>query len=371
MASVASSSSRFSNLLPAEQTLDDVLLLKTELYLSQDQHSEAELAAIEALFVDLIPRVSSQVAIVVAERLARRFDCPQTVVETFIHRKDRSSEVALRLSLRLSDAIFTSVLETGGPLRESLARRIDLTREGVLSLLETQEPAVLEALALNHAISFDHEAMERLMIVAQADFGLARLMLARPAMPASDQASLFLHATPVERRKIVQLLEPLAKLDPVLPGLRLKADFADTLERAALSRQGEAFATLLAEASALPKARVMAFAADATGEPIATLLRFLDVEEVRMIRIFLFLDPRIGHSYQAMLSLIGYFQALSRPVAARLVALMGGQGLAPIAGQEPRADASTLWPRKVMTESRKAQRPSFSSVLRRQTGGNP
>jgi hypothetical protein len=144
-----------------------------------------------------------------------------------------------------------------------------------------------------------------------------------PEPARNDLAELFLSSTPEERRLILANLDvgstpspaPVAAADAVIVAL----------ERAALQRNTDEFARILAGALGIAPALAKRITRDASGEPLVVAARALGMRAAILQRILLFLDPTIGQSVARVFDLAKLFDETTPQTARAMAEIWQGQ----------------------------------------------
>jgi uncharacterized protein (DUF2336 family) len=119
-----------------------------------------------------------------------------------------------------------------------------------------------------------------------------------PLQPA-DPAGLFFTADSETRRAMMLNAPPAPPQRPVA----VDDTVARELEAAALARNPDLFAAILADALQIGAATAQRIARDASGEAILIAARSLRIEPAVLHRILLFINPAIGHSVERVYEL--------------------------------------------------------------------
>jgi hypothetical protein len=138
---------------------------------------------------------------------------------------------------------------------------------------------------------------------------------------AIELNELFFTANAHERKLILLNLEIIAPLPTGSVNLSRDAAISERLEAAALSRNREAFAQLLAQALQISRAQAHRLADDELGEPIITAAKALNIRREVVYRILLFVNVAIGHSVERVHALALLFDELTVQAAEHMVAI--------------------------------------------------
>jgi hypothetical protein len=146
---------------------------------------------------------------------------------------------------------------------------------------------------------------------------------APPAAREGEAVNLgerFLTAGSPERRLLLERLEDetLPPREAALPAQR--QDLIRELEHAAMQRRPDDFARGLERALRIPGPRARQIVYDGAGEPVAIVAKALGAATDSLVRILLFLNPRIGQSVERVFSLVDLYEQLSSQAAHHIVA---------------------------------------------------
>jgi hypothetical protein len=164
---------------------------------------------------------------------------------------------------------------------------------------------------------------------------------APPAAREGEAVNLgerFLSAGPAERRLLLERLddETLPPHQPALPARR--EDLIRDLEGAAMQRRPDDFAHSLEAALGISSSRARQIVYDETGEPVVIVAKALAVASDCLVRILLFLNPRVGQSVERVFSLVDLYEQLTVPAAHHIVASWQNVN----AHEKPKADYRPL-----------------------------
>ncbi|HEX4409797.1 MAG TPA: hypothetical protein VH206_13575 [Xanthobacteraceae bacterium] len=138
---------------------------------------------------------------------------------------------------------------------------------------------------------------------------------------ANELNELFFAANAEERRLILLNLEVATPLPAGRISLQHDSMISQRLERAALGRNREEFATELAEALQIPKVQAMRIADDKLGEPILTVAKALRMPRDLVYRMLLFVNTAVGHSVERVHALANLYDDMTVQTADHMVAI--------------------------------------------------
>jgi len=138
---------------------------------------------------------------------------------------------------------------------------------------------------------------------------------------ANDLVELFFGADAGERRLIVANLDVVAD-----PTRRVPTDHATSMlvEAAILGRDHAKLARILERALAISPALAQRIIADASGEPILVVAKYLGMPLAALQRVLLLLNPAVGQSVQRVYELAELYQDISVHAAVTLVDMWRG-----------------------------------------------
>ena len=149
-------------------------------------------------------------------------------------------------------------------------------------------------------------------------------------------ADLFFAAAPEERRLILTNLDVVA---PQMRALPFAAEAARRLETAALERNPQEVARVLARALDISPQFAERVARDRSGEPIVVAAKALGMQAPVLQRILLFLDPAVGQSVARVHDLARLFDEITPGAAMRMLAIWRRAGAA--AAAQPALEPAT------------------------------
>lgn len=278
----------------------------------------------EQLALGLIDIVDAGSVASVARPLCFHGETPRSIFARLLEKGGACAELALEFSPELPRGDLLATAQQGeAALARALARRKDLDREVVDALAQRGEPDVLRALAANWSAHLDAAARRALTQAARDDMTLARILLDRDDR-AIDPEALFLAATRLERTGIILNACRRALSGGHAELHRAETVFTRRLEGAAVRRDRDAMAALLADALECRKERARAIISDSQGEALALALAALGVDPDAATRIFLCADPSISHDTDRVRSLVALVRSTPQRAAMQIVASIAG-----------------------------------------------
>lgn len=178
-----------------------LLRVNAEMFASAAVHDRESIETFEALVLGFLPRVGRATVRDIARILAPCADTPVSILDALSRRSPEARDIVLRHALHLPYPLNKRLLATSDG-RLQLAARSTLDDATIERLLVLGEEAVEDALASNLSFASTHAAFARLVRRAQSRRNLARILLARADMTATDEAALYLAADDERRRSI-------------------------------------------------------------------------------------------------------------------------------------------------------------------------
>jgi hypothetical protein len=342
-----------------------LLRMHAELFVTAPARDREAVASFEAIALGFVPLVNQEILADIARLVAPCRDTPPAVLDALAQRFPETREIVLALAPRLPPSVVDLLL--GSPRdRTALAARHDIDEPTLERLLVLHDDAVDAALAANLAILPGDQAFTQLVERARHRTCLARVLLSRGDLPASDQAALYLAADEAGRERIRSGVAASALFQrPHLP-FRIDAARVDAL--LAASRRGDvsAFESCLRESFGLPSDTEWRLLQAGRHELLALALRALGVEEDEAIRVFLTLHPAVSHSASTVFRLVRVIRTVARPTALALVeAILGARtSLAAEARHQPAMDPTGTRSQASASSAERAPRED----LRKRTG---
>jgi uncharacterized protein (DUF2336 family) len=297
------------------QQMRDSALLRatTELFVQELVHDRDEIRRFDELVTHLLPKVPESERAYVAERLAVRLDAPVGVVRLLARDAIAIARPVLRYSPVLGSLDLLAVIAATGPDHHALiAERPGLGGEvrRALSISAGAVPAA-EPEAGDGALpdAPDRAATDR----------------APPGRGAGEGGRLdpwrFLA---MERPQRLRLMAELATRPPLRhysgPAGRLDRAFRAILGAAqivtlARNNQRAELITTIADALSVEPRLVVACLDDATGEPLAILLKTLGLDSIQAQQIFLLATTAIGKDVTGFFKLCDLYAAMDASTA--------------------------------------------------------
>lgn len=333
-------SGALSGFLPSAQQGRDAALLRatTELFTQDLSHDRDEIRRYEELATHFLPRVSPEDRAFVAERLAVRIDAPQSVVRMLAKDRPDIARRVIPCSPVLGALDLLTIIAATGPEHYRLvAERPNLPPEVEHALRLVADQPTLDRLngeaAARHALaSLDDLDAEPGDIAAEAEAdGNAgaddRLDRSNRPRARTDRLDVwqFLGLDPAAR---LRLMAGLATRPPMRnysgSGKRLDRAFRSILSAAQVvgfARKGERqpLVDSIADGLGIDKDVVSACLDDASGEPVAVLLKGLGLDNIQAQQVFLLGTPEIGRDVTTFFRLTDIYAGMENWVAEILI----------------------------------------------------
>lgn len=324
-----------------------LLRVATDLFVNDPAPSREAIAEFEKVALELLSDRDPTTRLVVARKVAPRFDTPPSVLTALVERGHEAGLLVLERAVAAPRALLHAAADGEIHAACAVARRRDLDDEIVGVLARRPIPQIALALANNATAPIGPEGFGLLAHRARGDKALAEALLARPSAPL-DQAPLFMFAS-LEQRKAILVAAQRAELGrpPGQAIWRAPDDAVRRLESYALARQPDLLIEALAEALDCEAELARRIVDEPSGEPLAVALAALAASQEASMRILL-----LGHSPLNLdTNRLGALTRLKdglRPAAARRVvsAMIGAPPRRPVNGLDaaaaaPRGSTST------------------------------
>jgi hypothetical protein len=328
----------FGSFASSTQLMRDSALLRatTELYLQEEAHGPDEVRRYEELIAHLLPKVADADRAFLSERMASRADAPQAVVRMLAKDKIAIARPVLRASPVLAALDLLSIIAaTGAEHHRVIAERPALPPEAREALRISADRALASVLDEIEAANVNPGAIapaETPYTPVKESEDAEPILQAFPERPKTREpipmrgpARLdpwqFIE---LERRARLALMAELATRPPTRrhgePASRIDRAFRAILGAAqivGLARRGEQQALIQAIASGLDLDRdfIKACLDDATGEPLAVVLKALGLDNVQAQQVFLLAAPRVGRDTQGFFRLCDVYAGMEPTLA--------------------------------------------------------
>ena len=345
----------FGSFASSTQLMRDSALMRatTELFLEEEGHSPDEVRRYEEMVAHLLPKVTDADRVFLAERLASRADAPQAVVRMLAKDKIAIAAPVLRASPVLAALDLLSIIAATGPDHHRIiGERRGLPPEVRQALRISSDRALATVLDDIEAANVTPSPAPK-PAAAKPTIATAGAPLAIETTPATTDGTDDAELPPATSPPSPATRDPIgvrapARLDPwsfieLEPTARLKlmgelanrpppdrrhGGTSGRIDRAfrvilgaaqivGLARRGEHHALVQALASSLELDRdfVKACLDDATGEPLAILLKALGLDNVQSQQVFLLATPRVGRETQSFFRLSDIYAGMEPSLA--------------------------------------------------------
>lgn len=298
----------------------------TDLYVQKPAHTPAEEHRYTELALWLLSGVDVATRAAVARKLAAYPYAPRLVMRRLARDVFEVAEPALRHASCLTSEDLLGVIKDFGPRHASAIG------------MRTGSPAP----AANDPGPSSDDGPSPPATSAEGSATTGETALEEPAEPAQSPPSLdvdpptascaagaagiatlgeqFLKAGSSDRRLLLASLE-----DENLAPARLafpvcSEDAARQLEGAALQRRPDEFARAIEHMLKISAATARQIVDDELGEPVAVIAKALAIPADILVRILLFLNPRVGRSVERVFGLVDLHEQMSLEAAFHLVA---------------------------------------------------
>jgi hypothetical protein len=137
---------------------------------------------------------------------------------------------------------------------------------------------------------------------------------------AEELVDLFFSAEPEVRCLILINLDIVAESHPRLPAM-VSPDAIQRLESAALRRNPEEFTRILAPALGIDRNLAARIVHDNSGEPIVVAAKAMAMPAAELLRILLFINPKIGQSVTRVFDLTRLYDEITLAAAEQMLAI--------------------------------------------------
>ena len=240
--------------------------------------------AADSFFVDdilrLLPRASERVACLCAEKLLRGSLMTPRLAEIFLRRRDRASLMVLSEGDGISPFILNHLAKSGTPDEaRAIAAGYTLSDEVLSRLIERNDPIIHRSIAECSGEPLPDAILQTLIQRALADARLARIMLSRKDLTATQRTSLFVHASPRERMAILTFANTQAAAKPH----SVQQERLNALCAVIGSGDASGLTLILADAIGIPFPTLYPLLGESSGSLLALALKGMDVPD-RVIR---------------------------------------------------------------------------------------
>jgi hypothetical protein len=308
----------FGAFTPSTQQMRDSALLRatTELFVQEFVHDRDEIRRFDELATHLLPKVSDGDRAYVAERLAVRLDAPVTVVRLLARDRIEVAEPLLRRSPVLGPLDLLAVIAATGPAHHALIAERPGIGEEVRQALRISAGGEPVAAATEDAPPIQPEPEPEPAFAAEPP----------PSARSAGEGSRFdpWRFLAMERPQRLRLMAELATRPPIRrysgPAGRLDRAFRAILGAAqivglARGNQRAQLISAIAEALAVEPRLVIACLDDATGEPLAVLLKALGLDSIQAQQVFLLSTTTVGKDVAVFFKLCDLYAGMDPSVA--------------------------------------------------------
>ena len=304
-----------------------LLKVNAEMFVAAPARDRESIETLEALMLGSLPRADTATLLALARILAPCADAPASVLDYLVQHSPEARAIVLQHATHLPATVNRRQLATAsGRLR--LAARPALDPATAHRLLLLGEEAVAQALAANPAIAPDTASFKLLVQRARCRPALARTLLERDDLPASDEAPLYLAADGGRRAAIRQHVAAMLSRRRITVSCALCEE--DVAELLAVSRRGdvERLEVLLSTLLGFPLSTEWRVLELGRHRLLALALTALGMDWRNATGIFLSLHPALSYPLSTIRELVREVRDVPGPVALALVeAILGVKAL--------------------------------------------
>ncbi len=323
-----------------EQARDAALLrATTELFIQEATHDRDEVRRYEELAAHFLPRVALEDRIFVAERLASRRDAPVAIVRMLAKDKlEVARPVLARSSVLGSLDLLTVIAATEAEHHKLIARRPALAPEVERALRIGDNVEVIALLEASSPAGKEETAGETAGPVSGGPAGERDWLQQRQAIAFKSSRLDPWHFLGMQRAARLRLMADLAVRPPVRrhgvsapPADRAFRVILGAAQVVGLARSGQRSALIssISEGLDIEIDLVTACLDDATGEPLAVLLKAMRLDNVQAQQVFLLASPTVGRDVTAFFRLTDLYAGMESVVAETLVEAWQGAAVEP------------------------------------------
>jgi uncharacterized protein (DUF2336 family) len=319
----------------------------TDLYVQKRTHTADEEHRYSELALWLLAGVDVDTRAAVAKKLATYPHAPRLVVRRLARDVIEVADPILASSLSLTSDDLLAIIRDFGPRHAAAIGARHSSAAPASGAAKDAPVTVSSPIASKDAAAGDGpraaESSERQAAPAarseapvQNHSPIAGVSPAAREGEAVNLGERFLSAGSAERRLLLERLDD-ESLPPRMPTLPARCeDVLRELEGAAMQRRPDDFARGLERALGISTARARQIVYDETGEPVVIVAKALAAPTDGLVRILLFLNPRVGHSVERVFSLVDLYEQLTTQAAHHVVASWQN------AHEKPKADYRPL-----------------------------
>ncbi|PLX39047.1 MAG: hypothetical protein C0606_00430 [Hyphomicrobiales bacterium] len=295
-----------------------------ELYASEDKHTERERRLFQSIVYDLFGTCGSDGKRVLADLVAAHPETPKPVLRLLYREPiDIARQVILR-SPQLDELEMLRIANLGGAHLQTLAERPDLPLLALQAIVMADDLGAIGALIGNRSVSLEPVPFEKLLQAVTRNHRLGDQLALRPDIAGERLVEIFLDLGRAGRERVVaavehKLLGASVGRKPIPVTTKVSGNGHYPLYKAIYSRDRELLLSLLAQEFDLRRTLVERILDDATGEPIAVLLKASGIPTDRAIAAFSDIIPTLAQSSDKVRSLTRFFDRLSVKAALYLI----------------------------------------------------
>ncbi|MEZ0171757.1 hypothetical protein [Microvirga sp. TS319] len=304
-----------------------LLKVNAEMFAAAPARDRESIETFEALALGFLPKADHATLLEIAQILARCQDTPPSVLDYLRRHLPESRETvplqgASSPACRLDRRLFATAAG-----RAQLASRDRLDEADIERLLVLREESCEDTLAANPAFPPSMPTFHELVRRAVERPALARILLRRGDLSATQESCLYLAADRERQRHIRETIATL--LAPVrAPSCRLAEHDVAALRKAANEGDVPGFERWLTRAFGFPDPVDWRLLQTGRHPLLAVALKALGMPERDAIRILLTLHPALSYPLSEIRRLVRTMREVPGPVALVLVeAILGAKAL--------------------------------------------
>jgi uncharacterized protein (DUF2336 family) len=301
-----------------------LLRVLVDLYVRRPSHSDDEVQHFAEIAHSILPCATRAEVDHAAERLCTHPAAPGELMDLLASRGGEGALLLFEKCRRLSTHVLQNAAAAGP--REAaiaIARRDDLDPATIEHLAARPEPEIARALAKNESAPLGSRVLPQLVVRAQEDAELTRI-LCRRLPHRAECAGLFLQAARADRLLMIGAARIRAGEDAGLSqALEQGEETALRKLESAAQESGDAFALLLAETLPCPLLIAQSVTQDRGGEALVIALRALGADAASIIRFSKLLSDALNEGQSAWRHALAL--SVSRRVALEFMQAITGE----------------------------------------------
>lgn len=301
-----------------------LLRTSTEVYVRESSHSDRERRLFQDIVADLFDTCGNEGKRLLATLVAAHPDIPKPVLRLLYRETiDIARPVILR-SPALDEFELLRIAGVGNAHMEALAERPDLPLVVLQAIFMQNNRRATAALIANRSVSLDPVPLDKLIAAAGTDRSLCDQLALRQDIPGDRLIDLFLELGRAGRQRVVAAVEHRllgASLARKAGGLSVSPPLRShyPLYKAIFSHDRAGLVSLLSQDLNLRRTLVERIVDDATGEPLAILLKATGIPADRAIASFADINPALGQTSDLVRNLTRFYDRISVKAALHII----------------------------------------------------